>query len=114
MRISDWSSDVCSSDLAQGLCPSGDDSGGAGARRVFGDGRDAAARDALSFALRTRIFDLSGAGARRRGAASIRLIPFKRTRRDLLPARRQLGSASCWESVFQYFFLSLFPFSFKL
>ena len=63
---------------SQGLCPPGDDRGGAGARRFCRGGGAAAARGQISFALRTRIFGLSAKCARRRSTAPHRLNPYQR------------------------------------
>src|SRR5690606_18279299 len=63
-----------------------DDRCGTGARGLCRSRRHAAARDPLSFALRTRIFDLSGAGARCGEAAPFRLTRMIAVTLSLLTA----------------------------
>src|SRR3546814_12895981 len=84
------------------LCPPRDDRRGAGARHLCRDRRRATARDPLSFALRTRIFDLSGAGARCGETAPFRLTRMIAVTLSLLTAAPAFGRAPCRERVWKY------------
>src|SRR3546814_14408802 len=91
MRISDWSSDVCSSDLVQD------------SRLVVLNAMDAAERGAEVL---TRVECLS---ARREGAQWRVLL---RDRRSGLQ-REEIGRASCRERVCQYVWISVVAVSLK-
>src|SRR3546814_15105393 len=97
MRISDWSSDVCSSDLAGTVeaVATGRETGGNPAdftrNQLFAENRDDArqrADPAQAFAARTRL------------APAHRLGPGK-------GADNQIGRASCRERVCQYVYISV-------
>src|SRR3546814_5422849 len=81
MRISDWSSDVCSSDL----------------ETVFGE-EEPARGDAVGL----RAFGQHADVAARAKAATLAVIDHDRLHRRLLPPRQQIGRASCRERVCQY------------
>src|SRR3546814_9240656 len=51
MRISDWSSDVCSSDLVMGFAPNADGKGGMGVEAAFNDRLTDAAMRGQPFAM---------------------------------------------------------------
>src|SRR3546814_11934670 len=107
MRISDWSSDVCSSDLQSGHQAAGkriaaqpnlhrhalDDAHEIAGRIVGGDqakGRTAARREAVDKSVQRHVGIAVDAAAYRLAGA------------DMLELRLQIGRASCRERVCQY------------
>src|SRR3546814_10797884 len=83
MRISDWSSDVCSSDLPENLGRDADAGRRKAARQRRGQSQDAARRE-------------------RREARTDASYRRRETARNAGKAPRQIGRASCRERVCQY------------
>src|SRR3546814_18528136 len=95
MRISDWSSDVCSSDLPLTLC------------------RDAVELRLEQGALRVQHFDIAGItlvvaplGEPQRVLPGLDLVGF---RREPLAGGLQIGRAACRERVCRYVSISVVP-----
>src|SRR3546814_19593472 len=98
MRISDWSSDVCSSDLHAQAVDHGGVAVGADAGVGIGDG-DAVRAFARPDALRDifQIDLMADAGARGDGIEVV-----ERLRNPFQEVVAQIGRASCRERVFKY------------
>src|SRR3546814_20324676 len=123
MRISDWSSDVCSSDLLLPAVDRGDDpvearpGDPAAAARTAGRGHDRGASLCPALApdphsVMANIFGGLCRNCDRRPASAYRSRPFARRLPDLRIAAK-IGRASCWERLCQSVYIKVVSVSFN-
>src|SRR3546814_11410691 len=111
MRISDWSSDVCSSDLLGGLEKARD---GAQNCRLAAPRRPQEAEELAVFDLEVRVLDCGEFAEANRDVIEL-YVGAHLSRPPLVPSLPlpQIGRASCRERVCQYVSISLVAVSLK-